>query len=602
MKEYTVPERIVELVQAEGVDTLFGIPDPSFFHMFLEAERKGMRIIAPHHEQAGALMADGYYRMTGKPGVMGINKGPGVGNIVAGAVYLAKENVPAVFIMAQRQRIYEERVRRGKMQYLSQPPIFEGIMKYIGTIEYPEQVDEIMHEAFRKALSGVPGPTMVEMPLSIMQPRLMLPPAPPPHRYRLATQYASGPAVAEAAAILRAAKNPMILAGQGVFVSRAHQLVAALSRKIGAPVIASSAVESVIEGLDDRSFPYGTPAANRIVAEADAVVAIGTEIGESLHYGRGHHWKQGNPDRKWIYIERDPTAMGVNRPIDVPLVGDLRDVVPQLTEALGDLARDVPAFVGDLAKTRDDDKVALTASIPAISQPIHPGRLGIEASKALPADSVFVRDGGASGMWFAGLVQFTPRDGMWNSNYGAVGPGLPYAVGAQLAVGKDRRVVLVTGDSSILFHISELETAVREDLPLICIVAVDHAWGIEVASYKANFGADTSTPGAKWNQQVRLDTVAKGFGAHGEYVDRAEDIGPAVKRALASGKAALIHVEIDAEANSSFGGSPGIPGFMEFRTWYGEEGDNLGFAGTPPAAAAAPSEDDEPAMNKGSGY
>ena len=110
MKEYTVPERIVDLVEAEGVDTIFGIPDPSFFHMFLEAERRGMRIIAPHHEQAGALMADGYYRLTGKPGVMGINKGPGVGNIAAGAVYLAKENVPAVFIMAQRQRLYEEQV------------------------------------------------------------------------------------------------------------------------------------------------------------------------------------------------------------------------------------------------------------------------------------------------------------------------------------------------------------------------------------------------------------------------------------------------------------------------------------------------------------
>src|SRR5690606_11986853 len=113
--------------------------DPSFFAMFLEAEKRGMRVVAPHHEQAGALMADGLYRLTGKPGVLGVNKGPGVANIAAGAAYLAKENVPAVFIMAQRQRIYEHRVRRGKMQYLSQPPLFEGAMKYIGIIEYPDQ-------------------------------------------------------------------------------------------------------------------------------------------------------------------------------------------------------------------------------------------------------------------------------------------------------------------------------------------------------------------------------------------------------------------------------------------------------------------------------
>lgn len=600
MKDYTVPERIVELIRAEGVDTIFGIPDPSFFHMFKEAERCGMRIVAPHHEQAGALMADGYYRMTGKPGVLGINKGPGVANIAAGAAYLAKENIPAVFIMAQRQRIYEQRVRRGKMQYLSQPPIFAGTMKYMGTIEYPEQVDEIVHEAFRQALSGVPGPTFVEMPLSIMQPRLTLPPAPSPDRYRLVHQRASDSGIAEAIGLLKQARNPILVVGQGAFVMRAHEQVAALARKLGCPIIASSAVEAVIEGMDDRSFPYGSSGATKLVGESDVVVAIGTELGESFHYGRGHHWKGGDATRKWIYVERDPTAIGVNRPIDVPLVGDLRDIVPQLTDALGGFSRALPSQVSDLAKAHAAEKEALAASISTVSQPIHPGRMAIESTRVLPTDSVFVRDGGASGMWFSGLVQFTPRDAMWNSNYGAVGPGLPYAVGAQLAVGAERRVVLVTGDSSILFHISELETAVRENLPLICIVAGDFAWGIEVASYKANFGDDTTTPGAKWNSKVRLDMTAQSFGAHGEYVDRAEDIAPAVERALASGKPALVHIAIDANANSSF---VGIPGFMEFRTWYGEEGDNLGFAGTPSAApAAAPAAEETVPMNEGSGY
>ena len=179
-------------------------------------------------------------------------------------------------------------------------------------------------------------------------------------------------------------------------------------------------------------------------------------------------------------------------------------------------------------------------------------------------------------MYFGALLQITPRDAMWNSNYGAIGPGLPYAVGAQLAVGNARRVILLTGDSSILFHIAELETAVRKQLPVVCIVAVDHAWGIEVASYKANFGADCSAPEARWNTQVRLDKTAESFGAHGEYVERAEDIAPAVQRALASGKPALIHVAVDPLTNGSFAG---LPGFAEFRTWYGEEGDNLGVTG-----------------------
>lgn len=598
MAEYTLPARIVELIQAEGIDTLFGIPDPSFFAMFLEAERRGMRVVAPHHEQAGALMADGLYRLTGKPGVMGINKGPGVANIAAGAAYLAKENVPAVFIMAQRQRIYEERVRRGKMQYLSQPPLFEGAMKYIGTIEYPEQVDEIFHEAFRRAQSGVPGPTMVELPLSVMQARLDLAPAPPPHRYRLVHQEAGTGVVAQAADLLRGASHPIVLLGQGAFASRAHEAVAELVRKLGCPVIQSQAAEAVLAGLEDRTFRYGSQAGNAAVGMADVVLAIGTEIGEALHYGRGRHWAAGDAARQWIYIERDPTAIGVNRPIDVPLVGDLRDVVPQLSAALGPQARAAAPELAAWSQADAAEKASLLASVSTVAAPIHPGRLAVEATRVLPRDTVIVRDGGASGMYFSALAQIDPRDALWNSNYGAIGPGLPYALGAQLAVGNARRVVLLTGDSSVMFHIAELETAVRKNLPVVVIVAVDHAWGIEVASYKANFGADTATPEAKWSSQVRLDKTAQSLGAHGEYVTRAEDIAPAVERALASGKPALVHVEVDADANSVI---TDIPGFLEFRTWYGEDGDNLGVIGLGViGSAAAPAEGAK--EQGGSGY
>jgi thiamine pyrophosphate-dependent acetolactate synthase large subunit-like protein len=598
-----IHERIIELIQAEDVDTIFGIPDPSFFAMFLTAEARGMKVIAPHHEQAGALMADGVYRLTGKPAVLGVNKGPGVANMAAGAIYLAKENVPAIFIMAQRHRLYEQRVRRGKMQYLSQPKLFEGAMKYVGIVEYPDQIDEIVHEAFRRALSGVPGPAYIELPLSVMQADLDLPPAPAPHRYRLLNQRASDDAIAEAANLLKRASHPILLVGQGAFVSRAHREVGELARKLACPVIQTTGGQAVIEGLDDRTFPYGSAVAAEVVAKSDVVIAIGTELGEPLHYGRGRHWSKGNVDRKWIYIERDPTAVGVNRPIDVPLVGDLRDIVPQLSAALKSVSRTAPEELPGWSKAHAAQQMQLLESVSTRSTPIHAARLAVEATRVLPKDAVIVRDGGASSMYFSALLQLAPRDTMWNSNYGAVGPGLPYAIGAQLAVGDTRRVVLLTGDSSILFHISELETAVRKNLPVLCIVAVDYAWGIEVASYKANFGPDCSAPEAKWNTQVRLDKTAESFGAHGEYVERAEDIAPAVERALASGKPALVHVVVDRASTSTFSE---LPGFAEFRTWYGEEGDNLGVPGAPPPTPAptpaAPSPAPASPMSQGSGY
>jgi len=581
MSEQTIAERLLDLFQAEGVDTLFGIPDPSFFALFLEAERRGMQIVSPHHEQAAALTADGFYRMTGKPAVLCMNKGPGVANVMAGVNFLMKENVPAVCLMANRQRFYEQKVRRGKMQYMSQPPLFQNTVKYAGTIEYPQQLDEIVQEAFRKALGGVPAPTFVELPLAVMQAKFDGSPLPQPRQYRLVHQRADASSLAEARALLEEAKAPVLLLGQGGFVCRAHDALTELAVRLACPILQSNAVEAVLPGMEDRTFPYSSEVGAEIASASDVVLAIGTELGEALNYGRGHSWQQGNAQRKWIYVERDPMAMGVNRPIDVPLVGDLRDIVPQLSEVLVGLDRSLPAALPDWTKRRDAHKRSIEDYVPRTSMPIHPGLVPIETTRVLPDDAILIRDGGGASMWASALVQFTPRDSMWSSNWGAIGNGLPMAIGAQLATGNKRRAVVLTGDSAFLFHISELETAVRKNVPIICIVSVDHAWGLEAASYKANFGENTSTPEARWSNEVRLDKTAESFGAHGEFVERAEDLGPAVERALASGKPAVIHVEVDQMASSSFAG---IPGFAEFRAWFGEEGDFLGV----PGAASVP--------------
>jgi len=218
-----VHERILELLEAEGIKTLLGIPDPSFVGMFIAAEARGWRVIAPHHEQAGAFMADGLWRMTGKPGVIIGNQGPGVANLAPAAICAAKENTPTIFIAGQRPRLYDQRVRRGSFQYTHQPRYFEGAMKYVGIIEYPEQTDEILHEAFRRALSGTPGPVYIEYPMNVMQAQLELPPAAAPYTYRLTHQAASADAVAQAVELVRNAHAPILLVGQGVFVSRAGQ-------------------------------------------------------------------------------------------------------------------------------------------------------------------------------------------------------------------------------------------------------------------------------------------------------------------------------------------------------------------------------------------
>ncbi|MEU0821043.1 thiamine pyrophosphate-binding protein [Streptomyces mirabilis] len=558
--------RILELFEAEGIDTIFGIPDPNFVHMFHLAEERGWNVVAPHHEESAGFMAEAVSRMTGKAAVCIGTLGPGVANL-AGAMMCAKvENSPVVFLGGQRARITEQRVRRGRIQFVKQAALFEPSVKYSASIEYADQTDEVIREGLRKALSGTPGPVYIEYPSHVIQEDLDVAPALPPEAYRLVGQTAGPDKVAEAVAFVRAAKQPILLVGHGVHTARAGESVRALAEAMACPVIQTSGGTSYIAGLEDRTFPYGfSAAAIDAVVKSDLCLAIGTELGEPVHYGRGRHWVANEANRRWILVEQDPQAIGVNRSVDVPLVGDLRAVVPQLVDALEATPRTAsPELAGWI--TQDAARLAeLAETAPSGMSPVHPARLIVEATKVFPRDGIMVRDGGATTIFGWTYSQAKPHDVMWNQNFGHLGTGLPYAIGASVAEGGKRPLMLITGDSSFQFHIAELETAARLNLPLVCVVGVDYAWGLEVGVYKRTFGQGSLETGVHWSKNTRLDKVAEGFGCHGEYVERDEDIAPAVKRAYASGRPGVVHVAVDPKANSEE-----MPSYDEFRTWYAE--------------------------------
>jgi acetolactate synthase-1/2/3 large subunit len=561
-----VYERILQLFEAEGINTIFGIPDPNFVHMFRLAEERGWNVVAPHHEEAAGFMAEAVSRMTGKAAVCIGTLGPGVANM-AGAMMCAKvENSPVVFLGGQRARITEQRVRRGRIQFVKQAELFEPSVKYCASIEYAAQTDEVIREGLRKALTGTPGPVYIEYPAQVIQEELDVGPALPPSAYRLVNQTAGADKIAEAVAFIGAARQPILLVGHGVHTSRAGESVKALADAMACPVIQTSGGTSYIKGLEDRTFPYGfSAAAIDAVVKSDLCLAIGTELGEPVHYGRGRHWVGGEANRKWILIEQDPAAIGVNRPVDVPLVGDLRAVVPQLVDALADSPRTPSPELEGWIKQDAAQLAELAETAPSGMSPVHPARLIVEATKVFPADGIMVRDGGATTIFGWTYSQAKPHDVMWNQNFGHLGTGLPYAIGAAVADGRKRPLMLITGDSSFLFHLPELETAARLNLPLVCVVAVDYAWGLEVGVYKRIFGQGSLETGVHWSKNTRLDRVAEGFGCYGEYAERDEDIAPAIKRAYASGKPGVIHVAVDPKANSEE-----MPQYAEFRTWYAE--------------------------------
>ena len=569
-----VYERILQLFEAEGINTLFGIPDPNFVHLFLEAESRGWTVVSPHHEAAGGFMAEAASRITGKPAVAIGTLGPGMANMMPAIQCCKVENSPVIFLGGQRARVTERRVRRGRIQFVRQEPMIEDSVKYSGSIEYADQTDEIIREAIRVAMSGTPGPAYIEFPSHVILEELDVEPALPPHRYRLTNQGADGDRIAEAAKLIMAAENPILLVGHAVYTSQSGAAVKQLAELMNCPVIQTSGGTSYIKGIEDRTFQYVfSEASIDAVEECDVVVALGTELGEPLHFGRWRHWHAKEATRKWIYVQQDPTAIGVNRPIDVPLVGDLRAVVPQLSRALGSGRAPAPGLerfmTEGAAELAELAKETLTKSDGTGNVPIHTSRFIVEATKAFPPDGIMIRDGGASVIFGWTYNQCKPNDVIWNQNYGHIGTGLPYATGAMLAdqaqTGKVRPGMLVTSDSSFLFHIGELEVAVRKNLPLVCIVAVDFQWGLEVGVYKRTFGQGTAETGTHWSDKVRFDKIAEGFGAYGEYAATADEIGPAIARAYAHGGPAVIHVPIDPKANSEE-----MPKYDRFRTWYAE--------------------------------
>jgi acetolactate synthase-1/2/3 large subunit len=563
-----VYERILQLFEAEGINTLFGIPDPNFVHMFHAAEERGWTVVAPHHEEAAGMMAEAVSRMTGRPGLAIGTLGPGLANL-AGAIQCAKvENSPVIFLGGQRARITEQRVRRGRIQFVSQAPLIAPSVKYSASIEYADQTDEIIRQALRIAQTGTPGPCYVEYPSHVIQEELDVPDALAPDAYRLVNQGASAQMIEKAVELIRKAQQPILLVGHAVHTNRAGESVEALAKLMNCPVIQTSGGTSFIRGLEDRTFPYGfSPSAVDAVVKSDLVLAIGTELGEPVHYGKGRHWLANEANRKWISVELDPTAIGVNRRIDVPLVGDLRAIVPQLVDALKGSPRQPTA---ELAQWISDDaaRIAELAASAPDGTPVHTAKFVVEATRAfaaLPDPGIMVRDGGATVIFQWTYSQAKPHDVVWNQNFGHIGTGLPYAVGASVADRGKRPVMLLTSDSSFMFQIAELETAQRLGLPLVCVVGVDNQWGLEVGVYKRTFGQGSLETGVHWSKDVRFDKIAEGFGCYGEYVERAEDIGPAIARAYASGKVGVIHVPIDPKVNSEE-----MPSYDEFRTWYAE--------------------------------
>lgn len=561
MTEMTGGELLLRCLKEEGVSVLFGVLDGSFNPFLSKLDEYGMRFINPRHEAAAVHMAEAYARIRGEPAVVIGGIGPGAANMVSGVVTAYAEGSPLIVLTSQRRRniIYPD--RGGSFQNVDLLGLYGPVTKWSAGVREWRRLPELIRRAYREATSGRPGPVYLELPEDVT--RGTGDPATvdiwTPSQYRAGRVGAGDPAlIVQAAELLASAERPLLHAGAGVSWAGASGEFLALAEHLAAAMTTSLSARGVVPEDHDRYFhPLNREALETARTEADVVLVVGGRLGELDNWGRAPSW--GDPaDQKVIQVDVEPTSIGLNRPVDLGIVGDARAVLASLlveTERLCQQRAEHDGFSRYRALTQEWQEQA-AVSLNTEEGQISPGRMVQVVREFFPSDAITVMDGGNTSLWTATFNPIlAPRSYLYTAKFGHLGTGLPYAIGAKFAA-PDRPVYLISGDGAMGFNIQELETARRYELPITVIVSCDRGWGMERSSQL--FAQFSGLVECDLYPETRYDLVAQAFGCYGEKVDELAQLRPALERATASGKPALLQVMVDPMNNLA---PPGLLAF-----------------------------------------
>ena len=537
---------IAEALKAYGVTHVFVAPAIAR-EALAEMSVLGVKSIVTHGEKAAAYMADGYARAANRPGVC-FAQSVGAANLAAGLQdpYLAMSPVIA---MTGRKTPMEQ--HKNAYQEIEHSKPFASVTKFSAFVERVEQLPYLLRQAFREATSGTPMPVHLDLQGMtanvIMQTEgdLELVVEESFTRRPAFRPEASPDTVLRAAQRLSGAQRPVIVAGGGVTSSQAEQEVVELAEMLSIPVATSLNAKGAITDNHPLSVgvvgSYSRWCANRVVAEADLVIFIGSHTGSQVT----NEWRIPAEGTPVIQIDIDPSELGRSYPNEVSLHGDAKATLRKLIEALEPIGgrNDWVSRAQELVKDWREE-VAPRSNSEAV--PIIPERLCNELTKFLPEDSLLVSDTGHAGIWTGSMVDLNHQGQGYIRCAGSLGWGLPGAIGVKCAA-PDRPVVCFTGDGGLWYHIGELETAVRYNIPVVTVVnnnrgLLQNKRGDD-RGYANVDGADSSE---LWQfNDVDLAKVAESMGALGIRVDRPGDIQSALGQALASGRPAVIDVVTD---------------------------------------------------------
>ena len=521
---------LIDSVRRQGVKHIFGYPGgailPVYDEIYLAEARGEIKHYLVRHEQGAVHAADGYARATGQVGVCVATSGPGATNLVTGIATAQMDSIPMVIITGQ---VPSYAIGTDAFQETDIWGITLPIVKHSYVIRKPEDIGRIIAEAFHIAGTGRPGPVLVDIPKDIGQQEFDYNPEDleinlPGYQAKVKGHLHQ---IAAAIALIRESKRPLLYAGGGAILAEAHTEIAELAKRFQLPVTTTL----MGKGSYDENNPlsvgmlgmHGTAYANFAVQGCDLLIAVGARFDDRVT-GRLDKFA---PEAKVIHIDIDPAEVGKNRTPEVPIVGDVKEVLQAILEATSyEETTQTRDWLGQINEWREDYPL----EVPAYEGVLSPQQVIYEFGKQAP-NAYFTTDVGQHQMWSAQLIKTGPRKWISSAGLGTMGYGMPAAMGAKVARPNDQ-VIGISGDASIQMNIQELGTLSQYGIN-IKVIIVNNGWQGMVRQWQESFYDQHY---ASSNMEVGMPDfvkLAEAYGIKGVKVIEPSDLSSAVAEILA---------------------------------------------------------------------
>lgn len=529
---------LVESLIKEGVEVMFGYPGGANLPIFDALYDSSLKFILVRHEQAAAHASDGYARATGKVGVCIATSGPGATNLVTGIATAYMDSIPVVAITGQVKTflIGNDAFQEADVTGISRP-----ITKHNYLVKDVAELARTIKEAFHIASTGRPGPVLIDIPVDVQiaEAEFEYPKQCEIRSYK-PTYFGHPGQIKKAAKLIHQSKKPVIYAGGGVIISGADYELKELAEKIQSPVTTTLMGLGCFPQDSNLSLGmlgmHGTAYANNAVMESDLIIAVGARFDDRVT-GRIDKFA---PYAKVIHIDIDPSSISKNVKVDVPIVGDAKNVLGQLNELIK------PSDTTEWLKTIHNWKKRYPLTYKKDDNKLKPQYVIEQIYEATKGEAIITTEVGQNQMWAAQYYKYIhPRTFISSGGLGTMGYGFPAAIGAQL--GKPDRVVFdIAGDGSIQMNIQELATAVDNRLPVKVAILNNQYLGMvrqwQELFYKKRYS---------YTHLINPDFVklAQAYGAVGLRVTKKEDVRPTIDEALSINNTVFIDFHVDEEEN-----------------------------------------------------